>query len=184
MAVVFWTGRAVCRGGWSRSGASLWLGSLRSAAWQRTEQRLEHATVHVRQAAVAGRAGMDLLQERAALTAAGLPTFEPDEIETLRQEQVHVYRCALSDSGTDALCVSHASTACSPDGCSEDHSTKSTSGTALVTTSRILWISGREAGAVRLQHVVRTETEVRSPVLSSPTPPVPPSATASLGHPH
>lgn len=115
---------------------------------------------------MAGRARMDLLQERAALTGAGLPTFEPDEIETLRQEQVHVYRCALRDSGTDTLCVSYPSTACSTDARSEDHGTKSASGTALVTTSRILWISGREAGAIRLQHVVRTEADVRSPVLS------------------
>ena len=35
---------------------------------------------------------MELLPEPAALTGAGLPTFEPDEIETFRQNQVHVYR--------------------------------------------------------------------------------------------
>lgn len=52
------------------------------------------------------------------------------------------------------LCASHAR--------SEDHSTKSAAGVALVTTCRILWISGGAAGAVRLEHVVRAEADVRA----------------------
>mgnify|MGYP003337182706 CR=1 FL=1 len=39
---------------------------------------------------------MELLPEPAALTPAGLPTFEEDEIETCRQSQVHVYRCVAA----------------------------------------------------------------------------------------
>ena len=57
------------------------------------------------------------------------------------------------------LCASHAR--------SEDHSTKSAAGVALVTTCRILWISGGAAGAVRLEHVVRAEPDVR---ISDPLP--------------
>lgn len=45
---------------------------------------------------------------------------------------------------------------------SEDHKTKSAAGVALVTTHRVLWTSGGAASAVRLEHVVRTEQDVRT----------------------
>lgn len=76
---------------------------------------------------------MELLPETVALTGSGLPTFEPDEVETIRQDAVHVY--------------------------SEDHATKSAAGVALVTTSRIVWISGAVAGAVRLEHLAAAEAD-------------------------
>jgi hypothetical protein len=48
---------------------------------------------------------------------------------------------------------------------SEDHSTKSAAGVALVTTCRIVWISGGAAGAVRLEHLTLAEADVRGSLL-------------------
>jgi ESCRT-II complex subunit VPS36 len=78
-------------------------------------------------------ASMELLSEGVTLTGSGLPTFEPDEVETTRHGAVHIY--------------------------SEDHATKSAAGVALVTTSRIIWIAGTTAGAVRLEHLAAAEAD-------------------------
>lgn len=116
---------------------------------------------------------MDLLEERAELTAAGLPTFEEDEIETLRQDEVHVYKCVQRSSWRGIVDTDKArmfSPMCRlrmPHGRSEDHSNKSAAGVALMTTCRILWISGGAAGAVRLEHVVRAAADVFIPILPS-----------------
>jgi ESCRT-II complex subunit VPS36 len=76
---------------------------------------------------------MELLPESAGpVGGAGEPDYEPGEVRTLRQGQVHVY--------------------------SDDHAVKGPEGVAFVTSSRIIWAHSGSAKAVHLKSLLATES--------------------------